>query len=72
MVLLLVHHILGLRPEENGIRIRPRLLPGMGRVRASFPVRRGRIEIDFKGTVSGNERFFPYPGTDEVLRFELA
>ena len=72
MVLLLVHHILGLRPEENGIRIRPRLLPGMGRVRASFPVRGGRIEIDFKGTVSGNERFFPYPGTDEVLRFELA
>jgi len=46
MVLLLVHHVLGLRPEEDGIRVRPRLLPGMGRIEASFPVRRGRLELD--------------------------
>jgi len=66
MVLLLVHHVLGLRPEEDGIRIRPRLLPGMGRVEASFPVRGGRLELDFHGGDGSNRWNFTSSG--DILR----
>jgi len=65
MVLLLVRHILGLRPDEEGILIRPRLLPGMGRVEASFPVRDGRVELDLQGGDGSNRWTFAASG--EVL-----
>jgi len=66
MVLLLVHHILGLRPEEEGIRLRPRLLPGMGPVEANFRVRNGRVEIAVQGGDAANRWSFSSNG--EVLR----
>jgi hypothetical protein len=66
MVLLLVHHVLGLRPEEDGLRIRPRLLPGMGRVEASFPVRDGRVELDLRG--GDGEGRFAFSSSGEILR----
>jgi hypothetical protein len=46
MIHLLVHHVLGIRPEEGGLRWRPRPLPGLGRIRACFAVRENRVEID--------------------------
>jgi len=45
MVILFVRHILGLQPEEGGLRVRPKLLPKLDRVSASFPFRRGRLEV---------------------------
>jgi len=46
MTFLLVHHILGLRPGHDHIRVRPRFLPDMGPVQASFPFRRGRLSLE--------------------------
>ena len=45
MVILFVHHILGVQPQEGGLRLRPRLLPGLDRIAASFPFRRGLLEL---------------------------
>jgi hypothetical protein len=39
MIILVVHHILGVQPQENGVRIRPRLLAGLDTATASFPFR---------------------------------
>lgn len=46
MLILLCHHVIGIRPEMNHLRIRPRLLPGIKRIRALFPFRNGRINLD--------------------------
>jgi len=48
MVFLLVHHILGVRPGHDHIRVRPRFLPDMGPVQASFRFRRGRLSLEIK------------------------
>jgi hypothetical protein len=45
MIFLLVSHVLGVRPEDRGIRVRPRLLPGMTRADASIPIRDGRLTL---------------------------
>jgi hypothetical protein len=52
MVLLVIENILGFRPEEDAIRIGPRLLPGMMRAKGSLPFRGHRIYFSF----STNER----------------
>jgi hypothetical protein len=46
IVILFVHHILGVRPEEIGLRIRPRLLPGLKGARATLPFQNGRLELE--------------------------
>jgi len=48
MIVLCVHHILGIQPQENGLRIRPKLLPGLKTIRASFPFRKGRLTVDIQ------------------------
>ena len=48
MIVLVVHHILGVRPDESGLLIRPRLLPGFRRVRAEWPFRGRRIVLDYR------------------------
>jgi hypothetical protein len=45
VIFLLVSHVLGVRPDERGIRVRPRLLPEMTRVEASIPIRDGRLAL---------------------------
>jgi cellobiose phosphorylase len=45
MLMLLVSHVMGIRPEHDRLRLRPRLLPGLDRIRASFPLRGGSFEI---------------------------
>jgi hypothetical protein len=62
MILLLVHHVLGLRPEANGLRIRPRLLPGMGPVQASFPVREGRVVLEIAAGCRSGDYVFETKG----------
>lgn len=45
MVLLFVHHILGVRPGANGIYLRPRLLAGLQQVEATIPVGSGWLDL---------------------------
>jgi hypothetical protein len=48
MIILLVHHLIGIRPEANQLRVRPRLLPGIERIQCSFPLRGGRVNFEVK------------------------
>ncbi len=48
MLILFVHHILGIRPEAKHIRLKPRLLPGIEKVNASFPLREGRLHLEIQ------------------------
>ncbi|MDO8834719.1 MAG: hypothetical protein Q7V01_03950 [Vicinamibacterales bacterium] len=45
LVLLFVHHILGVRPGANGVYLRPRLLAGLQHVEASIPVGTGWLDV---------------------------
>lgn len=47
VVMLVVKNIMGFQPEENSIRIRPRLLPGLNYVEGSMPFRERRIGFTF-------------------------
>ena len=70
LVLLFVHHILGVRPEAGGIRVRPRLLAGMGGVDARIPVRDGclRLELRADSSAPANASFLvPYKAGDMTL-----
>jgi hypothetical protein len=46
MIILLVHHILGIRPGYDHLLIYPKLLPGIKRVKASFPLRKTRLFLE--------------------------
>ena len=50
MLLLLIHHIAGIRPGFDRLRIRPRLLPGMERVELSLPLRGRRLTVSIRGS----------------------
>jgi hypothetical protein len=58
IIVLLVHHILGVQPSVEGLRIKPQLLPGMGRVKASLPLRKGRLDLDIQRASKGGRRGF--------------
>lgn len=47
MIMLVMKHILGFQPEEDAIRIRPRLLPGLNGAKGSVPFRDRRLFFDF-------------------------
>lgn len=47
IIMLLMHHILGIRPEEDALIICPRLLPGMKKVSGSVPLQNYWLHINF-------------------------
>ncbi|MDH4197559.1 MAG: hypothetical protein OEW05_09150 [Candidatus Aminicenantes bacterium] len=47
-IFLFVHHVLGLRPGPDRVRLRPRFLPGQRRLEASFRVRGTTIRISLE------------------------
>lgn len=53
MLILLCHHIIGIQPELRHIRIRPKLLPGIKKVKALFPLRNGRINLEIQKAAKG-------------------
>jgi hypothetical protein len=58
IVILFVNHILGIRPEEIGLRVRPRLLSGLKGAEASLPFQNGRLELSVrKGRAGSSARF---------------
>jgi hypothetical protein len=45
LLLLLVHHILGVRPFHQALCIRPNLFPTLNNVEARFPLREGWLQL---------------------------
>ncbi|RMD96076.1 MAG: hypothetical protein D6814_12065, partial [Calditrichaeota bacterium] len=67
MLLLLVHHVVGFRPEGENLHWRPRLLPGMHRISGEIPLRKTRIRFEIHRARDGEktglwlgEKFWPY------------
>ena len=50
LTLLLVHHILGVRPGAADLRVRPRLPAGLTHVHARLPVRDGWLRVDLRSS----------------------
>jgi hypothetical protein len=46
MIILLVHHIIGIRPQFDHLLIRPKLLPDIKQVKASFQFRNTRLILE--------------------------
>ncbi|HPN33170.1 MAG TPA: hypothetical protein PK843_01535 [bacterium] len=46
ILLFFVHHLLGVRPEENQVRLRPRLLSNTERMSAALTLQGCRIQLD--------------------------
>jgi hypothetical protein len=49
LVLFFIHHVLGIRPEAGGVRVKPRLLAGMTAVDARVPIRDGWLRLELRG-----------------------
>ena len=63
MLILLCHHVIGIQPEIRHLRLRPRLLPGIKRIKALFPLRDGRINLEIKRASKGRPPGFRSSGT---------
>jgi hypothetical protein len=48
MLFLLVRHVLGVRPSDTHVHLRPRLLRGLGRVTASLPIRGKWMHVELR------------------------
>ena len=55
LVFLFVHHMLGVRPGEDALRLRPRLLRGLTRMAVDLPLRGGRLEMTVRKARRGEE-----------------
>jgi hypothetical protein len=53
LVILFVHHVLGVRPRPEGVVVRPRLLSGMGRVEARLPILEGWLDVNLRTDEKG-------------------
>ena len=58
MLILLVHHVIGIQPEAAHLRIRPKLLPGIRKIKALFPLRKGRVILEVKKARKGESPGF--------------
>jgi hypothetical protein len=66
IIMLLVHHVLGVRPGPDFVTVRPRLLSGVSTVKARLPIRNGWLQLEIHADTSapaGQEFQVPYrPG----------
>lgn len=58
MIALLVHHLLGFRPQADHFRLRPRLLPDVEQIEASLPLRGHRVHVHIQQSRSGGKHRF--------------
>jgi len=86
MIFLVVHHMLGVRPGEERVRIRPRLLAGLPSMEASLRLRGGRLALSARPArgaerpafIVGGRKFpyrktgltLPYPADGQVIKVE--
>ncbi|HMA54668.1 MAG TPA: hypothetical protein VKT17_09405, partial [Acidobacteriota bacterium] len=66
LVFLFVHHMLGVRPGEHFLSLRPRLIPGVERMEGDLPLREGRLELDVRRARRGEEPWFRLNGGRRV------
>lgn len=87
MIIFFVHHLLGVRPDADGLVIRPRLLPGMQGAEAQLTVYGHRLQLtvrraadvaDRRARVDGQEiplreavLHWPVPETDLTIELEI-
>src|SRR5512139_106505 len=87
LLTLLTEHLLGVRLGDRHIRVRPRLLPGLGRITASLPIRDRWLHLDVRAaepdarptfrvggataTPGGSEVCAPYSGLDVTVEAVL-
>ncbi|MEN6560361.1 MAG: hypothetical protein ABFD52_06280 [Acidobacteriota bacterium] len=62
MIILCVHHLLGVRPGEDFVSLQPRLLPGLDRMEADLPLRGGRLELRVRRARRGEKARFESGG----------
>jgi hypothetical protein len=62
LVFLFVHDMLGVRPGEDFLSLRPRLIPGVDRMEGDLPLKGGRLEIDVRRARRGEEPEFKVGG----------
>lgn len=58
LIVLYVQHILGVQPQEHGLRVRPRLLSGVHGARATFMLRGERLALNIKRVAGGKKPVF--------------
>jgi hypothetical protein len=58
LIFLFVHHMLGVRPGENSLSLRPKLIPGVERMEADLALRGGRLRLEVRRTRRGEEPGF--------------
>jgi hypothetical protein len=73
VVMLVVQHIMGLRPDLNRLILRPRLISGIDTMRGVFALRGSRIDVSVRrtGTVSArvNNKTVPADGDRLVVKY---
>jgi hypothetical protein len=62
LIFLFVHHILGVRPGQDFLSLRPQLLPGQDRMEGDLPIRGGRLALDVRRARRGEEPCFRHAG----------
>lgn len=79
LLFLFVHHMLGVRPEREGLRLRPRLLSGLPSMDASLRLRGGRVELSVLRARRGGRPAFvvdgrklPYSKSGIVIPYPIA
>jgi hypothetical protein len=58
MLMLLVHHIIGIQPEMEYFRLRPRLLPGIDHIEGCFPFRDKKLNLKIQKVVKEHDAGF--------------
>ncbi|MDH7513153.1 MAG: hypothetical protein QHH14_09425 [Clostridiales bacterium] len=66
MIILLVHHVIGIRPQVDHLLIRPRILPGIKHIKASFPLRAVRLVLEIES--GSRQKSFHVRSNTKVLR----
>jgi hypothetical protein len=56
LITLYVHHLLGVRPDPDGVTIRPHLLEGLDGIEASLRLHQRRLELSIRRAGSADER----------------
>jgi len=62
IVCFFVHHLLGVRPADNSLLLRPRLLPGMNDAAATFRIGEHRLRLSVRRAEYENEIGFTVNG----------
>jgi hypothetical protein len=66
MLILLIHHIIGIQPDVDHLRIRPKLIPGIEKIKASFPLRDNKIDIEIKS--GSKKRSYGFRSNGKIIQ----